>query len=187
MMNSCRLHLADAGARQAARSTHDRRQQHQSFARCQITKIGPLAQAAHERQESPAASPNRRPSDSGRKNWLARPKRFELLTPRFVVWCSIQLSYGRVSDFSRLAHSAGEAAAFRPSDPEAPTTAGGTIFPVWPPPYRGRENLGQALVSGLAAAVSTSGGLGKPGAQNQSRQPVAIRGPVRILGRPSIP
>ena len=25
---------------------------------------------------------------------LARPKRFELLTPRFVVWCSIQLSYG---------------------------------------------------------------------------------------------
>jgi hypothetical protein len=28
--------------------------------------------------------------------FLARPKRFELLTPRFVVWCSIQLSYGRV-------------------------------------------------------------------------------------------
>src|SRR5438874_8237330 len=28
---------------------------------------------------------------------MARPKRFELLTPRFVVWCSIQLSYGRVS------------------------------------------------------------------------------------------
>src|SRR5262245_37683239 len=27
---------------------------------------------------------------------LARPKRFELLTPRFVGWCSIQLSYGRV-------------------------------------------------------------------------------------------
>jgi site-specific DNA recombinase len=27
--------------------------------------------------------------------WVARPKRFELLTPRFVVWCSIQLSYGR--------------------------------------------------------------------------------------------
>ena len=26
----------------------------------------------------------------------SRPKRFELLTPRFVVWCSIQLSYGRV-------------------------------------------------------------------------------------------
>jgi hypothetical protein len=27
--------------------------------------------------------------------WLARPERFELPTPRFVVWCSIQLSYGR--------------------------------------------------------------------------------------------
>ena len=30
-----------------------------------------------------------------RQQKLARPKRFELLTPRFVVWCSIQLSYGR--------------------------------------------------------------------------------------------
>ena len=28
---------------------------------------------------------------------MARPKRFELLTPKFVVWCSIQLSYGRLS------------------------------------------------------------------------------------------
>jgi hypothetical protein len=31
--------------------------------------------------------------------FLARPKRFELLTPRFVVWCSIQLSYGRWDAF----------------------------------------------------------------------------------------
>ena len=30
------------------------------------------------------------------KTKMARPKRFELLTPRFVVWCSIQLSYGRL-------------------------------------------------------------------------------------------
>ena len=36
---------------------------------------------------------------------LARPKRFELLTPKFVVWCSIQLSYGRVF---RQASRAGE-------------------------------------------------------------------------------
>jgi hypothetical protein len=28
---------------------------------------------------------------------LARPKGFEPLTPRFVVWCSIQLSYGRAA------------------------------------------------------------------------------------------
>ena len=27
---------------------------------------------------------------------MARPKSFELLTPKFVVWCSIQLSYGRI-------------------------------------------------------------------------------------------
>ncbi len=32
---------------------------------------------------------------------VARPKRFELLTPRFVVWCSIQLSYGRLLCRSR--------------------------------------------------------------------------------------
>jgi hypothetical protein len=30
------------------------------------------------------------------KELLARPERFERPTPRFVVWCSIQLSYGRV-------------------------------------------------------------------------------------------
>src|SRR5437763_7289472 len=29
-------------------------------------------------------------------NKMARPERFERPTPRFVVWCSIQLSYGRV-------------------------------------------------------------------------------------------
>ena len=29
---------------------------------------------------------------------MARPKGFEPLTPRFVVWCSIQLSYGRARD-----------------------------------------------------------------------------------------
>lgn len=33
----------------------------------------------------------------GSWRYLARPKRFELLTPRFVVWCSIQLSYGRAT------------------------------------------------------------------------------------------
>ena len=27
---------------------------------------------------------------------MARPNGFEPLTPRFVVWCSIQLSYGRM-------------------------------------------------------------------------------------------
>ena len=36
------------------------------------------------------------PCDShGMSQKLARPERFELPTPRFVVWCSIQLSYGR--------------------------------------------------------------------------------------------
>ena len=44
---------------------------------------------------------------------MARPKRFELLTPRFVVWCSIQLSYGRV--FRRH---------FRPKGPLLPHAIG---------------------------------------------------------------
>ncbi len=38
----------------------------------------------------------RHPRDSRRCQKMARPKRFELLTYRFVAWCSIQLSYGRV-------------------------------------------------------------------------------------------
>lgn len=33
---------------------------------------------------------------------MARPKGFEPLTPRFVVWCSIQLSYGRPADRSAV-------------------------------------------------------------------------------------
>ena len=39
---------------------------------------------------------------------MARPKGFEPLTPRFVVWCSIQLSYGRTArrPFGRLAEAA---------------------------------------------------------------------------------
>src|SRR5690606_5455596 len=36
---------------------------------------------------------------------MAHPKRFELLTPRFVVWCSIQLSYGCVGWHLAVARS----------------------------------------------------------------------------------
>jgi hypothetical protein len=42
---------------------------------------------------------------------MARPKRFELLTPRFVVWCSIQLSYGRGLHRENAANAASGAAA----------------------------------------------------------------------------
>jgi hypothetical protein len=45
---------------------------------------------------------------------MARPKRFELLTPRFVVWCSIQLSYGRLSLASPWSKPPG-----RRADPQA--------------------------------------------------------------------
>ncbi len=36
------------------------------------------------------------PASSQFQTEVARPERFELPAPRFVVWCSIQLSYGRV-------------------------------------------------------------------------------------------
>ena len=36
---------------------------------------------------------------------LARPERLELPTPRFVVWCSIQLSYGRAVPPSKRARN----------------------------------------------------------------------------------
>ena len=37
---------------------------------------------------------------------MARRKGFEPLTPRFEVWCSIQLSYRRRGPRERLAHNA---------------------------------------------------------------------------------
>ena len=44
---------------------------------------------------------------------MARPKRFELLTPRFVVWCSIQLSYGRLTSLGIIAPFVGAACGAR--------------------------------------------------------------------------
>ena len=61
---------------------------------------------------------------------LARPEGFEPPTPRFVVWCSVQLSYGRVVKFrfkfqlwnsilgsSRLRNKMAEREGFEPSVP----------------------------------------------------------------------
>jgi site-specific DNA recombinase len=45
---------------------------------------------------APTSSPFRLlPGSRTRKEVMARPEGFEPPTPRFVVWCSIQLSYGR--------------------------------------------------------------------------------------------
>ena len=91
---------------------------------------------------------------------VARPKGFEPLTPRFVVWCSIQLSYGRLSD---------------PTSVRRPATSLGRRFElgkvVFPPRQmrilrivRGRRfpdpsaSLSSAW-TGAAAEIATRGGL----------------------------
>jgi hypothetical protein len=48
---------------------------------------------------------------------MARPKGFEPLTPRFVVWCSIQLSYGRLVGRSLREATLAEAGDIEGSDP----------------------------------------------------------------------
>ena len=35
---------------------------------------------------------------------MVRPERFELPTPKFVAWCSIQLSYGRIAEAAHYAY-----------------------------------------------------------------------------------
>ncbi len=47
---------------------------------------------------------------------MARPKGFEPLTPRFVVWCSIQLSYGRLIGRSLRKATSTEAGDIKGSD-----------------------------------------------------------------------
>src|SRR5216683_2860252 len=75
---------------------------------------------------------------------MARPERLELPTPRFVVWCSIQLSYGRQATTGRNGAS-GEAA--------EPTR----IAPIWqePNPAARRRRIGRG--AGLRGDLSASG------------------------------
>ena len=56
------------------------------------------------------------------KNWRAREE-FEPLTPRSVVWCSIQLSYGRIKDLALFPDSVSLAVA----SPGHPLRAGAHI------------------------------------------------------------
>ena len=66
--------------------------------------------ARRQRHRRPRPFRRRRPSRKSKQgqrewlvdrlsplSWMARPERFELPTPKFVAWCSIQLSYGRRS------------------------------------------------------------------------------------------
>ena len=46
----------------------------------------------HEHSRSP---PHKKTPHQQAFSYVARPERFELPTPRFEAWCSIQLSYGR--------------------------------------------------------------------------------------------
>jgi hypothetical protein len=60
--------------------------------------LGQLAQVPLAQLSMPVGARARKPLIYSRK--MARPKGFEPLTPRFVVWCSIQLSYGRALQVS---------------------------------------------------------------------------------------
>ena len=86
---------ADAGVR-----VDGRRRFGLHHAESRLVATADLCWMKIQRQVKPHAGPiHRRMMSDMLKNCVhavARPKRFELLTPRFVVWCSIQLSYGRL-------------------------------------------------------------------------------------------
>ena len=74
--------------------------------RASSSRIKPRPPAAANPRREPAPTmrrprPNFPPGEFSKRQThkrlksLARPERLELPTPRFVVWCSIQLSYGR--------------------------------------------------------------------------------------------
>jgi hypothetical protein len=51
----------------------------------------------HRKRSGQYADNKKKPATSaGFFVQMVRPERFELPTPKFVAWCSIQLSYGRV-------------------------------------------------------------------------------------------
>src|SRR5580700_8363818 len=91
------------------------------------SKAGQNGPADRFERRTPRASGERQSADVGR---MARPEGFEPPTPRFVVWCSIQLSYGRAGDVLEGANLWG-----RP--PKGKSKAGESPLPalyLFPPP-----------------------------------------------------
>ncbi len=85
-------------------------------------------------RSSPSQGQNGGPGHSRRRTEVARPERLELPTPRSVVWCSIQLSYGRsqARGCSGRPPKRQEARAGAPSPPGEPKEGQGRCL--WTPP-----------------------------------------------------
>ncbi len=93
---------------------------------------------------------------------LARPERFELPTPKFVVWCSIQLSYGRAFRF-RGRGKTGRRKRW-PASNRFCRRGQGRICLLFRPPCRpapsGRSAPGRRHVRGAGSATSFATGGG---------------------------
>ena len=60
---------------------------------------------------------------------MARPKGFEPLTPRFVVWCSIQLSYGRPREAPHIGRACNLGNDFMENSSKFLTICGNVVAP----------------------------------------------------------
>ena len=83
---------------------------------------------------------------------LVRPEGFEPPTPKFEVWCSIQLSYGRREAQCSRSHQGGKLVSERmlPSDVGLPPAIGNSNF------QRGRR-----VLSPMAASTALGGAWGQ--------------------------
>jgi hypothetical protein len=63
--------------------------------RLRLAGLAAIAARLELGSSNPLDHPLTKNAPTGALCVLARPERFELPTPRFEAWCSIQLSYGR--------------------------------------------------------------------------------------------
>jgi hypothetical protein len=87
---------------------------------------------------------------------LARPERLELPTPRFVVWCSIQLSYGR----SQARGCSGTPVWYQPPKPRPSADSAARALPRGKVSYIGR--LGACCTGRYATSLSSSRRIDSP-------------------------
>jgi hypothetical protein len=126
----------------------------------EIPITGQKPSGAHRRRGTGAGrGPGQRSARSSLTySEMARPKGFEPLTPRFVVWCSIQLSYGRIRTM-RPAKAAGPPR-FEPGSQRAATSNRLA---------RRAQDLRRTSRKAPQPAPGIEGGLGRDGPKNSRR------------------